>query len=132
MTMKKENNIYNLMKNLRPRLVEEDFVFTMVDSLHNIALEELQGMIREEEGITLVVKKDFADKHRLNYDFPMAMISLDVYSSLEAVGLTAVVSKELANYHISCNIMAGYYHDHLFVIKDDAEKALKILNSLST
>lgn len=53
-------------------------------------------------------------------------ITLDVHSSLEAVGLTAA----LADRGISCNVIAGVYRDHLFVPDDRAEEAVEAFHTL--
>ncbi len=66
------------------------------------------------------------------YDFVAAMITLKVRSRLDTVGLTAVVSSLLANAGISCNVVAGYFHDHLFVPVERAGEALELLGRLSS
>jgi len=79
----------------------------------------------------LILKKEIADTLKLEYLVVMSWITLTVHSSLEAVGLTAAFSKALSENEISCNVVAAYYHDHIFVNKKDVHKALEILNSFS-
>ena len=50
-----------------------------------------------------------------------------MHSALEAVGLTAAVSAALTRHGISANVVAAYYHDHIFVPAEDAERALLAL-----
>ena len=69
-----------------------------------------------------------ADSLKLEYSFVASWITLTVHSSLEAVGLTAAFSKALSQEGISCNVVAAFYHDHIFVGKNDADKAMEILN----
>jgi uncharacterized protein len=88
--------------------------------------------ISEDEGLTVVIEPDRADRAGWHYDFVAAMITLGVGSRLDAVGLTAVVSSVLARAGISCNVMAGYFHDHLFVPVERAEEALALLDRLSS
>lgn len=54
-----------------------------------------------------------------------------MHSSLEAVGLTAAFATELTRHGLSANVVAGYYHDHVFVDADDAERAVAVLQTLS-
>jgi hypothetical protein len=85
----------------------------------------------EAEGTTLVVTQEEADRLGLRYEFVAAMITLRVHSSLESVGLTATVSSALAEAGISCNVIAGYHHDHLFVPCDRGGEAMELLGTLS-
>lgn len=87
--------------------------------------------VREAEGLSMIVTQEEADLVGLPYDFVAAWITLRVHSALEAVGLTAAVSRALADAGISCNVVAGYYHDHLLVPIADAERALDVLQELS-
>lgn len=61
----------------------------------------------------------------------MSWITLSVHSSLEAIGLTAAFSNALSEHEISCNVVAAYYHDHIFIDKKDTVKAMEILSSFS-
>jgi len=129
--MQGEKDLAVLLKTMKPELNEGEFVFCTINDLSTIAIKDIVGFFREGEGITIVVKKEVADQLSLNYSFVFSWISLTVHSSLEAVGLTAAFSKALAAHSISCNVIAGYYHDHIFVAQHDAEKAMKALGELS-
>jgi len=127
-----ETNLEVLLGSLKPGLHESDYVFCTVPNLNGYDLNEVVGMVRESEGITVVVKKEYADVNHLKYTSVMAWITLRVHSSLEAVGLTAAFSTTLAQAGVSCNVLAGTYHDHIFVPKHDAKKAMRVLEELST
>ncbi len=86
--------------------------------------------ISETEGLTLVVTVDDARSAGVPVDFEAAWLTLTVWSSLEAVGLTAAVSQVLADAGIACNVLAGYHHDHLLVPADQADEAIRLLSSL--
>ncbi len=129
--MTAETNLTKLIKEMRPQLNEGDYVFVTVDDANAIDRADTICEFKEKEGITLVLEKSKADALRLPYDYIAAWITLQVHSALAAVGLTAAFSNVLAEHNISCNVIAGYYHDHIFVAREDAEKAVEVLIRLS-
>lgn len=126
-----ETDINILLKNMTPKLNEGAYVFCTTPSLEGIDRTQTIGMFTEEEGFTIILKKEIADSFNLNYSYVAAWITLTIHSSLEAVGLTAAISSALAKESISCNVVAAYYHDHIFVGQKDAASALSVLKKLS-
>lgn len=126
-----ETKLELLIRGMNPRLNEGEYIFTTVTDIKGIDRGEAICEFRETEGTTLVIEKKKADELKLKYEFISAWISLEIHSSLEAVGLTALFSTELAKNNISCNIIAGYYHDHIFVNKGEAKKAMAVLRRIS-
>jgi len=88
-------------------------------------------LFREKEGITLILKKAIADKLNIHYLFIASWLTLSIHSSLETVSLIAVFSKALADDGISCNVVAAFYHDNIFLDQKDIQKAMMILNTFS-
>ncbi len=86
---------------------------------------------KEDEGITLVVHSDVADRLGLEYTGVWSRIVLTVHSDLEAIGFLAKITETLADEGISCNVVSAFYHDHLFVPADRAKDALNALKKLS-
>ena len=126
-----ETNLTNLIKGMTPKLNDGVYVFITVNDLSQIDRNDTICEFKEQEGTTLVLEKMKADRLNLTYDFVLSWITLMVHSSLAAVGLTALISEKLRTNNISCNIIAGYYHDHLFVPTKDAQKAVRVLTDLS-
>ena len=125
-------DINELLGSMQPALVDESFVFCTVKGqlADYVALDPI-ATFRESEGLTLVVSQAAADQAGLDYEGVFRQITLTVHSSLEAVGLTAAVSTALAGQDISANVIAAYYHDHVFVPSAQAEQALSALKGLS-
>ena len=129
--MSGEKNLEILLKTMKPKHNLGEFVFCEVQNLDHINANEIIMTFREEESITLITKKEIADQLQLHYYFIASWITLTIHSSLEAVGLTAAFSKALSENGISCNVVAAFYHDHIFVDQKDTEKAMEILNKFS-
>ncbi|MFH7017620.1 ACT domain-containing protein [Flavobacterium sp. FlaQc-47] len=129
--MSGEKDLQELLKSMKPEYNSGDYVFCKIDNLENVNLDKIEMFFKEKEAITLILKKEIADTLKLDYSVVMSWITLTVHSSLEAVGLTAAFSKALSEHEISCNVVAAFYHDHIFVNKKDTDKAMQILHSFS-
>ncbi|MER7914250.1 ACT domain-containing protein [Streptomyces sp. NPDC096068] len=128
--MNAERDPTRLLAGLRPELDPGRYVFTTVDGPAPAGLAPVVT-VAETEGLTLVVRQEEADAASLAYDYVAGRITLRVHSALDAVGLTAAVAGELAGAGMSCNVVAGFHHDHLFVEHARAEEALAVLNRLA-
>lgn len=129
-----ETELQQLLRSMSPVLLKHEYVFSTVRNARygDYAQANPIASFSESEGLTLVVLKDAAEQSGLSYQGVFRCITLGIHSSLEAVGLTAAVSGALAENGISANIIAAYFHDHIFVPSDLADKALGILLKLNT
>jgi len=126
-----ETDLKKLLKGMKPGHNEGEFVFCTVESFQRANALDPLCMFQEQEAVTVILTREQADEASLPYSNTFAWITLTVHSSLEAVGLTAAVSKALTEANISCNVVAAYYHDHIFVPIADADRAMDVLKTLS-
>ena len=124
-----ETDLSRLLATMSPVLCGRDWGYATTTQIPAGLLPF--ATVAEDEGLTLIAP--FADLSDLglNPQGPMARITLNVHSALEAVGLTAAVSSALAREAISANMIAGFYHDHIFLPASDADRALAILKDLT-
>ncbi|MFK8161204.1 MAG: ACT domain-containing protein [Lewinella sp.] len=123
-------NLDQLLQLADPELQPGIYVFVSVAEPVTIPIEEAIMSFRESEGLTLVLSKELALVHGLAFEYEACWITMKVTSALEAVGFTAAFATALARHNISCNVVAGYHHDHLFVAASDGERAVNILKKL--
>ncbi|QEN09768.1 ACT domain-containing protein [Oceanispirochaeta crateris] len=130
--MSGEENLQKLLQNMTPTLDNKEYVFiTTEKTLREMSHLNPLGTFIEEEGLTLIIQKKIAQSEGLKFDGVFKKITLQVHSSLDAVGLTAVVASKLKEDYISANVVAAYYHDHIFVQSTLSEKALDSLKELT-
>ena len=124
-----ETDLSKLLANLTPRILDDEWVYCCLPQSDVTAELVLQALMtyREIEGMSLLLPETVAKSSNLAYTGVFKGITLDVHSSLEAVGLTAAVATKLANNNISANVIAATYHDHVFVSVKDAGRALELL-----
>jgi len=124
-----ESDLDKLLKNMQPVLEDEELVFC---SLPTDKAERYfpicQGYYCEREGITVIIGRHLADLDGLAYNFVFKRITLDVHSSLGAVGFLARIADVLAAQGISINVSSAYYHDHIYVQSSQADLAIETLN----
>ncbi len=121
-----------MLRTLQPELLPEEYVFASLPGaiLAGVADLDPVGSFQEAEGLTVILAKEAAVAHEIEFSLTLRCITLRVHSDLAAVGLTAAVAQCLADDAISANIVSGFFHDHIFVPAEDAERALKALRSL--
>ena len=125
--MSGEINLKNLLKTLTAKLVDGTYVFVTISEADEPSGLNPRMRFVESEGVKLIMLKSEAEVHNLTYEFPSRMITLDVHSSLEAVGFMAVIATELAKENMGVNPVSGFYHDHIFVPEGREDDALKVL-----
>ncbi len=131
--MSGEKNLEKLISSMTPVLIDKTLIYgTLEDDLmHLLGSLKPMGTFRETEGLTVILEKHEADENNIEYHGIFKCITLNVHSSLDAVGLTAAVATKLTQLNISANVVAAYYHDHIFVAEKDAENALAGLLELT-
>ena len=126
-----ETSLTTLLRSMNPQLNDGAYVFCSLSDAAQLDGVQPLGSFQEAEGLTVILPRMQAEQLRLPYSYVAAWLTLHVHSALQAVGLTAAVAGALAQAGISCNVIAGFYHDHLFVAHADGPRALAVLQQLT-
>lgn len=129
--MAAERDLAALLKHMKPELRPGIFVFCTIAADQSIPSLDPLLTFREQEGTTLVIMREEAEAAGLRQAFASRLITLTVYSALDAVGFLAAVTARLAESGISVNAVSAFHHDHLFVPVDRAEDAMAVLREIS-
>ncbi|CAK4028320.1 Hypothetical predicted protein [Lecanosticta acicola] len=116
-------NLRELIKSTTPILEPEQFVFAhlladsskLPDTFSRMSELNVKMLFREREAWTIILPQAVADREGLGYEFPCRQITLNIHSSLDAVGFIAAIAARLTRLSVGVNCVAAYYHDHLFI-----------------
>jgi hypothetical protein len=126
-----ELELSKLLSSLNPLLDPDLYVFISLPPGTAAPVDlAIQMLFREREGLTVIATKESSIKHGLSYTFPSRMITLDVHSSLEAVGFMAAITDELKKLQIGVNPVCGYFHDHIFVPDGREQEVIEALGEI--
>ena len=130
-SMSGEKDLDILLRSLSAQLIAGEFVFCTLQTNEVPTGVTPMMVFREAEGTTLIVPREVAEEYALKHEFPCRMITLDVHSSLDAVGFIARIASLFAEHGLPVNPVSGFYHDHLFVPVGSEDKALHLLRQLA-
>ena len=123
-------DLNTLLRSKAPHLHEGIDAYCVVPSGTDLSTLSPVVTVAEAEGLTLVLPEQQAMDAGLNVLFRAVWITLTVHSDLQAVGLTAAFAGALGRAGVSCNVVAGAYHDHIFVPAEQASRAMAALREL--
>lgn len=126
-----QRDLSTLVAGMDPALRPDPYVMVTVDVPAALGSAVPAATVAEDEGLTAVVTRAQADDLGLPYEYVAAWITLRIHSALDAVGLTAAFSRALADAGLSCNVLAGFHHDHILVPWEERETALRVLRGLA-
>ena len=125
-------NLQEVLNSMQLSCDEVEYGFATTNISDGISATDVLGTFQESEGLTILATKQYLEEKGLSYEGPFAKLTVDVHTSLELVGLTAVLASKLAENGISANVFAAYYHDHIFVQYEVRKEAVAALSSIQT
>lgn len=131
-----ETNLKKLLSGLRAKKDDRLFVFACMphdqwDGIDEAVKKAAQMIFTEAEGVSLIIPEEVAAAYQIASVYPSRMITLTIHSALNAVGFLAHITTALAKEGISVNAVAGYFHDHLFVPDEAADKVMAVLADIA-
>ncbi len=123
---------FDMIAKMTPVLQRGEYVFVSTKDPATITTLTPKAIatFAEQEGMSMLLPHKLAKNAGFNTTQPMRCITLNVYSALTGVGLTAAVSTALAKNAIPCNMIAAFNHDHVFVPGDMCDRAMDVLTKL--
>jgi hypothetical protein len=122
------------LKSLKVTCDNIEYGFASIADESRISRKEVLATFYEDGQLAIIAPQSYLKQQEIEYEGPYAKLTIDIHTSLELVGLTAVMATKLAENGISANVVGAFYHDHVFVqyaLKDKATALLKDLKNSS-
>lgn len=128
--MSGQTNLSEVLKSIRISCDDIEYSFASTGKKNLLTDDGILGTFKEAEGLTVIATSEYFQKNNIKSEGVYAKLTVEIHTSLELVGLTAILASELAKNQISANVVAAYYHDHIFVKFSLRQKAIKAIESL--
>jgi len=128
--MSGSTDLKETLKSLKVTCDNVEYGFTSLEDTSKVSRDELLATFQEDGRLAIIAPVAYLQSQGVDYEGPFARLTIDLHTSLELVGLTAVIATKLAEHGVSANVVAAFYHDHVFVQHDLREKAIDLLISL--
>lgn len=125
-----ETNLQETLNSIKVTCDEVRYAFASIADEGLVEREALLATFRENGKLAIIAPREYLDSKGIENEGPYAKLTIAVHTSLELVGLTAVMATKLAEHGISANVVAAFYHDHVFVQHDRRDEAIRWLESL--
>ncbi|MDO6728244.1 ACT domain-containing protein [Cognatishimia sp. 1_MG-2023] len=126
-----EKNLDILLSSMTGALVDGVYVFATLKDQSLPSDIRPRMMFEEAEGTTYILLKEDADAAGISYEFPSRMITLEIHSSLDAVGFMARIATDLAKENMGVNPVSAFFHDHIFIPDGREDDALRVLKEIA-
>jgi hypothetical protein len=128
--MSGSTDLKQTLKSLKVSCDDIQYSFTSIKDESKVSREKVLATFHENGQLAVIAPKDYLDELGIENEGPYAKLTIEVHTSLELVGLSAVMATKLADNGISANVVSAFYHDHVFVQYQFREKAIRLLESL--
>ena len=107
-----------------------EYGFASIENNADIDRNKVLATFQENGRVALIASAEYLSAQKIEQEGPYAKLTIDIHTSLELVGLTAVLATKLADNGISANVVAAFYHDHVFVPYERKDEAVRLIESL--
>jgi hypothetical protein len=123
-------DLQQTLQSLKVICDDVQYGFASIADESRIERDKILATFHENRQLAIIAPKDYLDSLGIENEGPYAKLTIDVHTSLELVGLTAVMATKLSEHGISANVVAAFYHDHVFVQYELRGKAVELLENL--